>query len=77
MATTGKTGADAWMRTLIKQAQLMASYGPKLQGVISAMEALGLLTASEVAAINAYFAGMAAVAAIMLKVAQYSGFDPR
>ncbi len=76
MATTGRTGADAFFKTLIKQAHLMASYGPKLTLLVQTMEGLGLLTAAEAALVNAYFETMVGLAAVFAKMAEYSGFDP-
>lgn len=73
MAVTGKTGADAWYKTVKKQADIYKKYGPKLVTVVTTMEAAGLLTAAEMAALISAFSAMPALLSAIAKVAEYSG----
>ena len=73
MATTGKTGADAFAKAVKRQAIIISHYGPKLLAVCSVMHTAGLLDDAEY---NALVTGINAVPALLsaiAKVAQYSG----
>lgn len=73
MAVTGKTGADAWYKTVKKQADLWKKYGPKLAIVVTTMETGGLLTTAEATALRTAFAMVPDLLSAIAKVAQYSG----
>jgi len=71
---TGRTGADAFYKSVKKQAQLWAKYGPKLAAVSQTMHGLGLLDDTEYAALTAAFTAVPNILAAIAKVAEYSGF---
>lgn len=73
MAITGKTGADAWYKTLKKQADLYKKFGPKLVTVCQTMHGLGLLEDAEYAALIAAFNSVPEILSAIAKVAEYSG----
>ena len=73
MAVTGKTGADAWYKTVKKQADIYRKFGPKLTAVINTMLAANLLTPTEAAALVAGFNATPEILSAIAKVAEYSG----
>lgn len=73
MAVTGKTGADAWYRTLQKQAAIYKAYGPKLIAVVQVMRTAGLLDEAEYTALINGFNAVPAILSAIAKVAEYSG----
>ncbi len=74
MAVTGRTGADAWYKSVKKQAHIWAKYGPKLAVVAQTCHSLGLLDDAEYAALVAAFSAMPQILSAIAKVAEYSGF---
>lgn len=73
MATTGKTGADAYYQRVKKQADIYKKYGPKLIAVCQAMRAAGLLEEPEYTALITAFNAVPAILGAIAKVADYSG----
>jgi len=73
-AVTGRTGADTFYKSVKKQAQIWAKYGPKLAAVAQTMHSLGLLEDAEYAALVAAFSAVPSILSAISKVAEYSGF---
>lgn len=74
MAVTGKTGADAFFKAVNRQRITVNAYRAKLLAVISVMQGLSLLTASEAAQAIAMVEAIAAAYDVWIKIADYSGF---
>lgn len=74
MAVTGKTGADAIMKTIKRQAIVYQKYAPRLTALIVTMQGLGLLTAGEAALAQAYIEAIVQMGVIFTKISDYSGF---
>lgn len=77
MATTGKVGADTWAKSVKKQAEIWAKYGPKLMVVVQSMHTAGLLDEAEYTALTTAFSAVPTILSAISKVADYSGFDPK
>lgn len=75
--TTGKTGADAYLRSIQRQARILAKYGPKLLALVEVLHGAGTISDVEYTAITTALNAVIPLAAAMAKVANESGFAPR
>lgn len=76
MAITGKTGADAIMRSLKHICRVINAYSGKLDAVITSAENADVITPTQAATARAFVASADAACQVFILIAGYSGFQP-